>query len=131
MTLKGSASAPAFLLTETNGWREARLKPIPLSYAKLSRPDESLAALKADKILQTSQTAEHDLGLRWQWEGEYNKLSAGHLKHESTVSENIAHKAVMANKRAEKKRLKNEEFERQSRQVPTGSNVSRLASTSL
>ena len=114
-SLKGSVSAPTFLLTETNGWREAKLKPIPLNYAKLSRPDESLAALKADKILQTSQTAEHGLGLRWKWEGEYNKLSAGHLKHESDVSENIAKKAVMANKQAEELLESQARQERQSR----------------
>ena len=98
--VKTSASAPV-LMIETNGWREAQLRPIPIASTSLTRADESLAALKANRILATAQTAEDVLRHRASWTADAARFETKKKELETKSTNSIVDKADRAKKKAD------------------------------
>lgn len=87
-------------IIEANGWREARLRPTPLASTCLTRADESLASLKANRILRTAVSAEEVLQHRASWESQAEKREAQKQELETKSSASIVVKAERARERA-------------------------------
>lgn len=88
-------------MIETNGWREARLRPIPIASTSLTRADESLAALKANRILATAQTAEDVLRHRASWTADAARFETKKKELETKSTNSIVDKADRAKKKAD------------------------------
>jgi hypothetical protein len=117
MTVKSSSSEPTLLIVEQNGWREARLRPIPITSTSLTRADESLASLKASRILSTARTAEEVLRHRASWTSDAARIEAKKQEAAAKAIANVASKAERAQKRADAIQRRAHEEEVQSRQA--------------